>query len=1811
MSRPIQNLFVIACLFLAGIAVLIKVVPAGAAGGDIDQTFNPGGTGSSFNVRAVAVQPDGKILIGGTFPDYNGVDVPDGIMRLNPDGTIDTSFNPGGSGVNVDVRAIAVLPSGKILIGGAFSAYNGNNFQARIIRLNANGTKDSTFNSAGNGSNGAIDAIAVQPDGKILIGGTFTAYNSDFGIPQRVLRLNAEGPRDSSFNPGGAGANSEVRALAVQPDGKILIGGDFTTYNSVDVPDSVLRLNTDGTRDPLFNSGGSGANNTLRALVLQPDGKILITGLFTGYNGDAAAPDFIMRLNTDGSNDTSFNSGGSGGNGSTLSMAIQPDGKILIGSFFLTSYNGDTNAPDRLMRLNANGTLDTSFNYGQAGASGSVDVIAVQPDGKILIGGDFTSYNSDASVPDRILRLLPATGTVSFSSANYSVAESAGNATITVQRTGGTDNQVVAKVTLTDVTTSPADYRFTPGALDTAFNSGGLGVTESSAAVDAIAVQPDGKILFGGSLMTSYNDDPAAPDYIMRLNSDGTRDTTFNPGGVGANGPVLAIAVQPDGKIVVGGEITKYNNTSIPKHLMRLNADGTRDTTFNNGGTGGNDAVEAVALQPDGKILIAGRFNSYNSSSVFVLARVNADGTIDTTFNNGGAGPDQAVDSLAVQSDGKILIGGRFLSYNGDTTAQFFIRLNADGTRDTTFNSGGSGPDSGVSAIAVQADGKILLGGNFTSYNGDSSAPDKIMRVNANGSRETSFNSGGGGADVGVNGIKVQPDGKIVVSGAFTSYNGDTSAPDFIMRLNANGSRDTGFNSGGAGLNVVAFVPVLQPDGKILVGGKFTGYNGDTSAPDRLIRLEGDFFVTWPAGDATDKTIQLPIINDAINEFPDETLNFTLAIMSGGANLGSPSTSVLTILDPNDAPTNTVPATQTTNEDTPRVFSSGSGNQVSISDPDAGTNPVRVTLTATQGTVTLSGISGLDFSGGGTGDGTDDAVMSFTGTLANINTALNGMTFKPAANFNGTAGLQILTNDQGSTGTGGAQSDTDTVSITVNAVNDAPVNTVPAAQSTNEDVALAFSSANSNQISIADADAGSNPVRVTLTVTNGTLTLASLGGISFAGGTGDGTDDPLMSFTGTVASINVALNGMSFKPSADFNGAASLQIVTNDQGNTGSGGAQSDTDTVSITVNAVNDAPVNTVPAAQSTNEDVAFAFSSANSNQISIADPDAGSNPVRVTLTAINGTVTVASLGGISFAGGTGDGSDDPLMSFTGTVTSINGALNGMTFKPGADFNGVSSLQIVTNDQGNTGSGGAQSDTDTVSITVNAVNDAPSFNKGADINLPANSPALTVSPWAANMSAGPANESNQTVDFIVSNNNNSLFSVQPAISANGTLTFTAATDQVGQAIVSVKLHDNGGTANGGVDTSAVQTFVINVFGGFAFSQSLYTVAERGGSVTVTVRRIGDTSQPASIDYATDDGSVPTVALPCATANGAALERCDYERATGTFKFAAGETQKTFTVLINDDSYIEGPETTTLHLFNPVGTNNAFPSNATLQITDDATESAGNVIDDDQTFVAQHYRDFLNREPDTDGLKFWVDSIKACGNDQPCRNLKRNNASVAFFVSIEFQQTGFLVERMHKAAFGDGTGSSTNGGAHQMSVPIVRFVTFLRDTQQIGNTPNRVIVGQANWQQQLETNKQAFSLDFVQRQEFLVRYPAQTSASAFVNLLDANAGGVLTDAEKSALVTELTPNPSDASLRADVVRKVAENSTFQNKEFNRAFVLMQYFGYLRRNPDDAPDNNYTGYDFWLTKLNQFGDFVRAEMVKAFITSDEYRKRFGQ
>ncbi|MCM3906198.1 MAG: PQQ-dependent sugar dehydrogenase [Pyrinomonadaceae bacterium] len=381
------------------------------------------------------------------------------------------------------------------------------------------------------------------------------------------------------------------------------------------------------------------------------------------------------------------------------------------------------------------------------------------------------------------------------------------------------------------------------------------------------------------------------------------------------------------------------------------------------------------------------------------------------------------------------------------------------------------------------------------------------------------------------------------------------------------------------------------------------------------------------------------------------------------------------------------------------------------------------------------------------------------------------------------------------------------------------------------------------------------------------------------------------------------------------------------------------------------------------------------------------------------------------------------------------------------------------------------------------------------------------------------------------------------------------------------------------------------------FNSAQFQVIEDCTSVIVGVTRTGATGAAQTVGYITNENS--------------ANQESDFTHAEGTLVFGPGETEKTFAVLITDDAYAEGTENLTVELRNPAGgTSLGNQSMVPLVITDDETvNGTTNPIDDNTTFAAQHYHDFLNRQSDPQGLAFWTGQLQLCGSDPVCLTDRRENVSAAFFLSIEFQSTGFLVVRTYKASFTDST-------ARPRGLP--RYSEFLRDTQEVGRD---VVVGQVNWEQQLAANMLSFARTWVQRADFVASFPTSMPAAAYVDGLFANLQVVPTTAERNAAIAEFTPG--DVNGRADALLSVINSGSVYDRQYNQAFVLMQYIGYLRRNPNDAPDTSYAGFDFWLNKLNQhslpgedvridsvaLGRVKRAEMIKAFLVSVEFRERF--
>ena len=352
--------------------------------------------GSGFNalVSSVGFQSDGKIMVGGDFDGFSGISQ-NRLIRLNTDGSKDETFDI-GSGFNGPVYATEFQSDGKVLVGGDFTTFTGST-QNRLVRLNSDGSKDSTFN-IGSGFDNYVTTIEIQTDGKILVSGGFTTFT---GVSQNYLiRLNSDGSKDTSFDIGsgfsGSFGSADINSISIQNDGKIIVGGSFRQFTG-STQNRLVRLNSDGSKDSTFNIG-SGFDNYVTTIEIQTDGKILVSGGFTTFTG--VSQNYLIRLNSDGSKDTSFDIG-SGFDTEVNSVAVQSDGKILAGGYF-TEFSGSSQ--NKLIRLNSDGSKDTSFDIG-SGFNGGIynNTVKIQSDEKILAGGTFTEYTGSSQ--NRLIKL--------------------------------------------------------------------------------------------------------------------------------------------------------------------------------------------------------------------------------------------------------------------------------------------------------------------------------------------------------------------------------------------------------------------------------------------------------------------------------------------------------------------------------------------------------------------------------------------------------------------------------------------------------------------------------------------------------------------------------------------------------------------------------------------------------------------------------------------------------------------------------------------------------------------------------------------------------------------------------------------------------------------------------------------------------------------------------------------------------------------------------------------------------------------------------------------------------------------------------------------------------------------------------------------------------------------------------------------------------------------------------------------------------------------------------------------------------------
>ena len=920
------------------------------ADGAFDTNFN---LGTDWVVQSAAIQPDGKIALAGWFNSIGG-QTHDSIARLNGDGSVDSFFSPS---VYFVLYSLALPADGKILIGGEFTWVNGA-IRTNLARLEGSAGPDQ-FNPGAMGNswaiqdNGRVWALGTQPDGKILAGGNFTILGGQ--ARTNLGRLHADGTLDNSFRADATGTSyPAVYSLGVEPDGQILVGGDFSSLSG-QACSNFGRLNPDGSRDQTFNVDPDGL---VFCHALQADGRILIGGNFKFVTGQPRAG--LARLQPDGSLDFTFNPGISGTEDPGVhTLSLQDNGDIIVGGRFdqlggqwRTNIGRLVNTGPAAQSLTFNGTSATwlrggtgpevwrtsfaystnGFDWSEAGAgnripggwqlsgaalptngivrgrgfvSGSSEgsswfvetilgrpFIISQPTNRTnnagttatfsvsTVGGPASSYQwrknetnlpnggniSGATSPTLVLENVLGADAALYSSVvsnGYGVATSSvaaltvrepiiltqpshlasnpgSNITFSVialgteplayqwrkertplpganlatlnlagvQGTNAGSYDVVVTSSFGSVTSAPAMLSVNQAGLDTLIST----VNNS---VRAFAVQPDGRILIGGDFTTLGG---VTRRGVARFNADGTLDPSFNPN---PNSGVYAILLQPEGKTVLGGAFTTVGLVTRNR-LARLNADGSLDSTFN---PNANGIVACLALQPDGKLLACGHFTSLAGQSRAYLARLQATGALDTSFNAAANSP---VNTLTVQPDGEILVGGAFTTLNG-ASRRHIARLTSSGAVDSAFNAVlevGGGGVPGVYSLLVQPDNKILVAGAFSSL--DSTTRTNLGRLNADGSLDTAFRAG---ADDLIWTLALQADGSFLAAGNFGALNGIPRAK--LGRFNPDGSLDARFNPAANGM-VRALA--VQTDGRILVGGDFTTVNGQVRS--RFGRLQ-------------------------------------------------------------------------------------------------------------------------------------------------------------------------------------------------------------------------------------------------------------------------------------------------------------------------------------------------------------------------------------------------------------------------------------------------------------------------------------------------------------------------------------------------------------------------------------------------------------------------------------------------------------------------------------------------------------------------------------------------------------------------------------------------------------------------------------------------------------------------------------------------------------------------------------------------------------------------------------------------------------
>ena len=719
-------------LFVLMFIIHISVASVAFATTTLDADFKPV-FATPGSVTGIAPLPGGQVVIIGNFTTISGVPRKY-IARLNANGSVDTTFQMTTAITVSSISAVAVQADGKILIGGDLNHYGATESQSYLFRLNTDGSRDTAFKAGGYdfstgsyGLDGPVRAIAVDGSGKILVGGTFSSPRNN------IARLNADGSADETFNPG-IGSDATVTHIALQSTGQIIIGGAFATVNGT-AKAGIARLGTSGALDATaFGTGLSGGS--IQALTIQADDKVLIGGNFSHLNG-AAVPK-LLRLTAAGALDSTFtqlvptSEGGSSLAANYFeaitSILSLPD-KIIVGGWNPVMYfNGsptDHNAMIFVLQL-GNGAYYSMINF--RGKPTDVWALARRSDGQVTAGGSFTQLDDGTEAYYRGLCLLSGTYFQPDAAFRPIVGGQANIRSVAVQSDGkiiaGGDFNLAGGLAKNGVARLNTD-----GTVDDTLTIPSM----TGGTVTSVLYRDDGKIVMGGGF---YNIGGLEYRDVALLSATGVMEASAYVGGVNA------LAWHPGGKILAA--------TFSSPGVRRLNADLTIESTSTfNPGTGISnecsdecERVNAVAVQTDGKILVGGSFSSFNGIPVQNIVRLNANGSIDSGFPPLAFTVDNfrsEVFSIAIQADGKILLAGRFSTVGG-VSSPSLVRLNPNGTVDGTFDS--AIPDFGTTAykVYVQVDGKILAGGDIQLLEGEN-IYNSLVRLNPDGSRDTSFNT--------------------------------------------------------------------------------------------------------------------------------------------------------------------------------------------------------------------------------------------------------------------------------------------------------------------------------------------------------------------------------------------------------------------------------------------------------------------------------------------------------------------------------------------------------------------------------------------------------------------------------------------------------------------------------------------------------------------------------------------------------------------------------------------------------------------------------------------------------------------------------------------------------------------------------------------------------------------------------------------------------------------------------------------------------------------------------------------------------------